>query len=259
MKKLIMVVTLILGGHAAQAQFDFILEGLGSLTSTFSGDGYINTIQDLEAANRALDLIDESRCLLDNLTYGVDWYEDEIGFQCFEQTEIDLARAKLDNATIIIADQIYGNLTGAFKIFQGILGGEGDQNINSSINKGVVSDAIDDAIEALLELMQKKHELEIEAISREEINDAIVANEILLRSIVETPMLESANLGQIRSEAASELRGTSDLLDVGINILTVLVLIGAGNTFIKNETVSVGTIMGIVAALVALGTANALI
>lgn len=258
MKKIILVLTLIIGSQAAQAQFDFILEGLGSLTSTFSGDGYINTIQDLEAAQRALDLIDESRCLVDNISFGVDMYEDEIGFQCFEDTEIELARARLDNSAIVIADQIYGNVTGAFKIFQGLLTGEGDQNINSSINKGVVQDAIDNAIEALIDLLQKQETLEMERVYREEMHDEIEANEIMLTAFIETPMLDGANLGQIQNEANQEIRGATDLIDVGINILTILVFCFAAWT-LRSGTDSASTIIGIIAALVAMGVANSLI
>jgi len=264
MKKCILLFTVMLtmASFKSQAQFDFILEGLGSLTSTFSGDGYVNTIQDLEAANRALQLIDESRCLLDNVSYGLDWYEDEIGFQCFEQTEIDLARAKLDNSTILIADQLYGNVTGAFRIFQGILGGEGDQNINSSINKGVVSDAIDDAIEALVELMQKKEELEIYQVKEEEFNNELERQALLTEAVVNVPTLlalKSSDLNRMKSDGEREKREATNFIDLFINILTILTFIGAGYTFLRNEQVSAQTIMGIVAALVALGVANALV
>ena len=259
MKKLIVLFVLVLGFNCAQAQFNFILESLENITEQFQTEGYYNSISDLQAAKKALDLIDESRCLIDEMKVGMDLYEDEFGFSCFEKSEMALIQAELDNSAILIADQLYGNATQVLSIFKDIIGAEGDEQTVSSINKGVMAEAIENARRALKELTEKQEQLLIERMRRKMMYYEIDRQDQLMMSFVETPMLKGANLGRIQSKGESEKNAATNLIDLAINFLTILVFIGAGYTiFIKGE-LSSSTIIGIIAALVALGVANALI
>ena len=240
----------------SHAQFDFILNGLGNLSEVIggTGDGYLSTMQDLEAAQRALELINDSKCLLEDLEFNMELYEEEIGYSCFENIEIDLYRAKLDNSSIVIADQLYANAENIFSIFDGLLGGEGDRNLNSSVNKGVVTDAIEDAIQALIELLQKKEQIEMEILQREEMNNQVLQNEVLFTSIVQVGDYEYAD--RLAEEGEREMAGASNLVELASNVLTTLIFIFAGWTVFRDEQVKPMTLVGLITAMITIGVAN---
>lgn len=259
MKKFICLLALVVSFNAAQAQFDLILNTLENLTGEFSGSGYVNTIENLQAAQHALDLIDQSRCLIDDMNLGMEFYDDEVGFNCMEDLQFDLLRAELDNSAIVIADQLYGNATQVLNIFTGIIGGEGDKSVTSSVNKGLVQDAIDNAIETLIQLMQRKAQMEQERKRWEVMQHDINKIEIMFESLVATPMLANANLSRLQNDGQRELDGAQGLIELGIQILTILTFIGMGYTILKDEQMKISHLIGLVSALVALGVANALI
>lgn len=248
------------------AQLDFFLDKLSNLGKIFdAGDGYVSTINDVRQIEKALSLINESRCLIDDFDYGIDVYNDEYGFDCFDNIRFDLLKVRLDNSAIMLADQLAANAMGVAQIFGDLLG-SGDKAAKETavaINKTIVSDAIDDAIASLLaiEIEAKRIKEEIEFLEKRELQMdsyiSFIGNVTLPDSPDGLNKRRQENFDKMQRVGEKYFKDYDNLVSVIINVVTVILLITAGwLVAMKGETVALQTIIGLLAAVIVLSIAN---
>lgn len=262
-KLLLLFAIIALSVNSGFAQIDFLFTALEKVGGSLkNANGYMKTIQDAKQAQEALQIINDSKCILDDLSFSAALYRDEYGMSCFTDSELRIIRVQLDRSAITIAGQVASNAKNVGNIVGGILSKE--EQAATSANTELVSEAINDAVEALKQLHVKdmafRQEMEMRNLER------------IQFSGLQIPVIENSFVGKIdyserrsnfrqfESRGVQANRNVSTYAGSAVALMTVIILFTLGYLLAKEgDTTGIVNVKNSVIALIVLFIAQILI